>query len=327
MNSSSLLYSGAYRSISSWNLKERKEADSQIPHAHSDIVTDMIILKNLDTLVSCSLDRTIVNWDTSTNQAIATYDGHRTGVFNLSYSPAYRLLFSVGFDHDALVWSPFVGGMVYRLKGHMHTLVGCYASESKPEVVTADQSGTFKLWDVRNFECVQTWQMNDLDETQQPSLPTALSAFSFQSWPSDDPSQTDAHCRILAASKTISCFDQVRVKKQSTSDSAAVQAIYWNEVKSTVITVSECNVIVWDALVGSVIFFNENVQADITASCLDDRKRKVILGNLEGDIIVVNPANGVRMKSGSTYHKISAAVATLSYLDGKQQFVAGTVRT
>jgi WD40 repeat protein len=130
--------------------------DALIP-AHTDLITDMLILKNLDTLMTCSLDKSIVHWDTTTQTPLIIYNGHRTGVYSLSYTPAYRLLVSAGFDHDALVWSPFVEGLVYRLKGHQHTLVGCHAVEDKPELVTADASGTFKLWDVRNFNCVQTW--------------------------------------------------------------------------------------------------------------------------------------------------------------------------
>ena len=31
--------------------------------------------------------------------------------------------------------------MVYKLKGHFHTLVGCSALEDKPEIITADASG------------------------------------------------------------------------------------------------------------------------------------------------------------------------------------------
>lgn len=101
MQSSSTLYSGAYKSISAWSMKDREEI-CRIPNAHGDIVMDMILLKNLDTLVSCSLDKSIINWDTTTNKPIVTYEGHRTGVFNLSYTSTYRLLVSVGFDHGML---------------------------------------------------------------------------------------------------------------------------------------------------------------------------------------------------------------------------------
>lgn len=325
MTSSHLLYSGAFRSISSWSMRERKEADHKIVSAHEDLVTDLIVLQKLDTLVSCSLDRTVVNWDTSTNRAIARYEGHRTGVFNLSYSPAYRLLFSVGFDHDACVWSPFVSGMVFRLKGHLHTLVGCAAAEDKPEVVTADASGVFKLWDVRNFSCVQTWQLHEVEDGE-PTRKSVLTAFTYQSWASDDPTLPENHCRIIAASKTISTFDQMRVKKQSTSDNAAVHSIFWNDDKSSIITVSDANVIVWDALIGSIIYFSAGVGKDITTSCLDDRKRKIIVGTQTGDIHIVNPSNGMRMKSASRYYnKTTSPVCSLQYMAGKYRFLAGKI--
>jgi hypothetical protein len=44
------------------------------------------------------------------------------------------------------------------LKGHRSSLVGCCAVEGTPEVITGDSSGVFKLWDVRTFECIHTFQ-------------------------------------------------------------------------------------------------------------------------------------------------------------------------
>lgn len=116
--------------------------------------------------------------------------------------------------------------------------------------------------------------------------PFVLGCFAYQSWPSEDIfTQTEDHCRVIAASKTISTFDKLQVKKESTSDSTSIQAIYWNEEKATIITVSERKVIMWDALVGCIIKSFADMHHEITASCLDARRRKIFLGNTDGDII------------------------------------------
>ena len=38
----------------------------------------------------------------------------------------------------------------------VQALVGCHSVEGTSELLTADTSGLFKLWDLRNFQCIQT---------------------------------------------------------------------------------------------------------------------------------------------------------------------------
>jgi WD40 repeat protein len=61
--------------------------------------------------------------------------------------------------------------------------------------------------------------------------------------------------------------------------------------------------------------------SDISASCLDDRKRKIILGDVNGHIKVFNCSNGQYMK-GCNYHT-HAAVVSLQYYDEAKRFLAG----
>jgi hypothetical protein len=50
---------------------------------------------------------------------------------------------------------------IFRLKGHHSSLVGIEAIEGSPQIITADVQGVFKLWDMRTFECVQTFSGSD----------------------------------------------------------------------------------------------------------------------------------------------------------------------
>lgn len=53
--------------------------------------------------------------------------------------------------------------------GHHVSLLGVSVLEGTPHVVTADISGVFKLWDIRTFECLQTFEAS--------APPSELSAF------------------------------------------------------------------------------------------------------------------------------------------------------
>jgi WD40 repeat protein len=234
-----LLYSGATTGdIFSWKIKERKIYDTLT--GHTDMVMSLVTLPKLNYLASASLDKTVSIWDAYTNQQLLKLYGHKKGVLDIDYSSNYRLLVSAGFEHDAYVWSPFVHTLVYRLKGHHHSLVGCQAIKDTPEIITADTSGVLKLWDIRNFQCVQSFDANLSGQEVKDGSSLPCKALNQE----DD-------SRIYAASKVLFAFDQMRVVHDATTDYSNVLWMLSDEEHMTIITVSERNVMIWDALLGS----------------------------------------------------------------------------
>lgn len=72
-------------------------------------------------------------------------------------------LISAGLDREAYIWNPYVSKKIYALKGHQHSLIGVKALEDSNQIITADISATFKIWDSRNLSCVQTFHMGTND--------------------------------------------------------------------------------------------------------------------------------------------------------------------
>lgn len=323
MPSNELLYSGSNNGkIYSWKYQDRNLI-ATMP-GHSDIVMNLLALDQLDNLVSASLDTTIGVWDTYTNSIIHKLRGHKKGVFSMSYNSDFRLLVSCGFDHDAFVWSPFVNSLVYKLKGHHASLVGCQSVENSPEVVTADESGVFKVWDVRTFQCVQTFFHNSSSETEPPE---SLSCFFHTKLTEKDKIKSksfniNSEARIFGGAKGVHCFDQKRIVHEKTSDFSNVIWLALNPESSTIITASTHNIIIWDMLLGSKLLTHNNICGEeISACCLDDRKRKIIIGDILGQIKVYNPLNGSYMKSCP--HDIKSVVLCLSYINDCHRFIAG----
>lgn len=82
------------------------------------------------------------------------------------------------------------------------------------------------------------------------------------------------------------------------SDDQPLRVALFNDLSLTILTTSEKSVKIWDAVLGSLKRLYKNIApADISAACLDDRKRKFILGDVTGNIAVYNYQNGARMKS------------------------------
>lgn len=321
MPANQLLYSGATNGdVYSWRVRDRKMVSTLA--GHTDICMSLCILKRLNYLASASLDTTVSVWDSYTNDRLLHLHGHKKGILDLTYSPEFRLLVSCGFEHDALVWSPFVKNLVYRLKGHHFALCGVRAVENTPELITADVSGVFKLWDVRKFDCVQTFQAN-LSGTDTKDN-SRLSCFEYCKLRSRNAMQKEDDSRIYAASKQVMSFDQERVVHAATTDKTTVHKIFWVAEAVSFITVSELNVIVWDALIGSKTVSNDAMNGDveITACCLDDRKRKMVVGDANGHINVYNHQNGQMMKTSSGRRNASAVIS-LVYITETIRFIAG----
>ena len=247
-----LLYSGAVNgNIYSWHIKEPKPLG--VLSGHTDIVMSLVTLDKIDYLASASLDKVVSIWDAKTSQQLLKLFGHKKGIVCTDYSAQYRLLVSVGFEHEACIWSPFVNNCVYRLRGHHASLVGCQAVKDTPEIITADISGVVKLWDIRNFQCVQTFAANLSGQTMK--VGSKLGSFLHCNLPVKSHTRTSGNpendARIYMASKLVLSYDQHREVHQPDTDSSNIVWVDWNEEAITIITASEHNIIVWDAILGS----------------------------------------------------------------------------
>lgn len=154
-----LFTGGLNGNINVWSV-ENLECVARL-YGHDDIVMDLHSIESMGVIASASLDSHIKFWDVPTQTLRKSLPGHAKGAFSLAYAPEYRFLISAGFDHDALVWNPYVERLITPLKGHNSSLVGVKAIPNTPEIITADNEGFFKIWDIRNFSCVQTFSMND----------------------------------------------------------------------------------------------------------------------------------------------------------------------
>ncbi|EGZ10227.1 hypothetical protein PHYSODRAFT_522483, partial [Phytophthora sojae] len=204
-------------------------------------------LPTLESLASASMDRTIRLWDVHTGKHKQQLDGHAKGVRSLAYSPEYRFLVSAGFDFDALV------------------LCGVEIIPDTPQIITADVDGVFKVWDIRNFACMQTFTAENMGDVKN-----ILVKFDYEKL--ENPELTDDHPVFIAL---------------------------YNPTSLSFITAAGRDVKVWDARVGKLIRVYRNLSStDLTTLCLDFRERKFIIGDhAGGNIQVFDYLNGSHMKS------------------------------
>lgn len=248
--------------------------------SHTDMVLDLLQITSLECLASASMDRTIRLWDVHSGRHKKTLEGHEKGVRSLAYNEDYRFMVSAGFDYDALVWNPYVEHLILRLHGHNAPLCKVEMIENSPQIITADTSGIFKVWDIRNFGCVQTFGLG---------TPETLQYFA-----SITPNKT-----ILAVGRHMYQFQYEKLKNPEKTNDLGTFAALVNGTTLTILTASPHDVRLWDAQKGTLLnrFRDLMEGAELTAVCLDDRQRKFIIGDHAGHIRVYDYMNGCEMKA------------------------------
>jgi WD40 repeat protein len=81
--------------------------------------------------------------------------------------------------------------------------------------------------------------------------------------------------------------------------------ILFNDVLLCLITLHPDCIKIWDIRTGKLLsVYRELSTAELTACVLDTRKRKLFVGDAEGNIFTVNIKNGAKMKKFEKHNKM-----------------------
>ena len=53
---------------------------------------------------------------------------------------------------------------IYKISGHSSPLIGVLVIENTSQVVSLDSDGYVKIWDIKKFNCVQTFSVENSDD-------------------------------------------------------------------------------------------------------------------------------------------------------------------
>ena len=103
--------------------------------------------------------------------------------------------------------------------------------------------------------------------------------------------------RIIAGGRKLWFYDYDEPKDNHLADDSACLAVLYNPVFFTFITAHPKCIKTWDACTGALqSVFRDLTHKDITSICLDERKRKLFVGDSRGRMFSINIKNGAKMK-------------------------------
>lgn len=249
----------------------------------------MLVMPDLGLLVTASMDARMHVWDLGVHTLRRTLNaGHNKGVYRLAYVASQRYLISAGFDNYCKVWNPMIEEPLFTMSGHTNVIAGMEVVMGSNRVITSDVDGVVKVWDTRNFTCVQTIKIEGLHGGSVSDL-------------------TYVYCMdrvIVAAVGQVSrrvhkmhCLDYEHPMQPEVADEEPIVCGIYSRINHTVTTASARTVRLWNASTGLLWKSFVNVAAsNITAMCFDDRERKLVVGQENGAIVIVNYLNGAPIK-------------------------------
>ncbi|OMJ84317.1 hypothetical protein SteCoe_14603 [Stentor coeruleus] len=306
-----ILYAGGPEGmIYYWNLQDNS---SRIPQSNllpkpkdfnhgNKAVTAMIMISKLNILATSDLDGQILLWNFPLHTPNRKMTKLSKGIYALDWSDSVGCLFSAGLDRAAYVWNPYVNKHIYKLSGHIHSLVGIKCVPDTHQLITADISGMFKVWDIRTFTCIQSF-----------NVPIAeLNAFAV----------TFPEKKIIAGAKRLHMYTYEEPKDQNKADEGIPLMVLYNSLYNTFITAHPSCVKIWNCSNGKLVrVFRNLTQDDITTIQLDNKKRKLFLGDSKGRVLTFKVKNGSKIKK---FKKHGGEVTSLIFWSDSKYLISSS---
>ncbi|OMJ91134.1 hypothetical protein SteCoe_6398 [Stentor coeruleus] len=288
-----LYSSGTDAIIYAWDLKEGREKMNCIKmwnpfsaeddkSGHKTVVAALLPIKKMNILVSADLHGNIFLWDMPQNTKRRQLKGQVKGIYSLDWNSEHSCLFSAGLDREAYVWNPYVEKEIFKLSGHNHSLVGVRCVPKTSQVVTGDISGLFRIWDIRTFSTIQTFNIGAKE----------LNCFDI----------TFPDKKIIAGTKRIQIYEYDEPQDRHLVDEGHAICTFYNSLFNTFITVHAKTLKVWNGETGKLQHvFRDIMRGDISCAVLDKYQRKVYVGDSTGRIRAINIKNGAKIKKFSRH--------------------------
>eukprot|EP00760_Papus_ankaliazontas_P007445 PhM_4_TR1334/c0_g1_i1/m.48693 len=282
---------------------------------HKGAVTDLLVLPSSGSIVSCGVDGRvcILNTFHDPSSRITDLIGHTRGVYSLSLSQEYNYIVSAGYEGFALCFVANMGRhAAFRLEdasAKQNPLVGVRCLPNSPHVVTLDQRGIYKLFDIRTVRAIESWKITDsVSSGHFGSNPTqgheCVSSFAYTG---------SAHRQLVAGGRRLYVYDHHAKATQSPrlahSAKETIIAVVYSPATDEFVTATSRYITVWSGLTGVPKCSHHHLaDAPIRTIALDPTTGKLLLGLENGDITAHVLETGVQIRR---YLRHDYAITTL----------------
>eukprot|EP00760_Papus_ankaliazontas_P010596 PhM_4_TR14368/c0_g2_i1/m.41737 len=251
--------------------------------ASTDLVTDICEHAVSNAIVAGGIDGIITVHHEERGET-RKLRGHQSGVSSLSYCHNFNFLVSSGAERTPFTWTINVPNVrpipfIDTARPHLHPIVKVYCVPRSDQVLSMDKKGVVKIWDVRNYMCVQTIAM-DTEYTPEESRNDKATVFFDLTY--NNPTRT-----FYAVGKRIVHAFEYNVTERYAELSGAsehpVASALLVSNQRTIVTASRRDLKIWDAVSGIPAEVHADVVSeDITCMCMDEGEQRIFVGTHNG---------------------------------------------
>lgn len=296
-----LFAAGTTGCISTWqvpdNLKLKNPQKLSSHHPHHSSVTKMMCLPTDGSIVSSSMDPRLIIQEPQRGEIVADLIGHRSAVRDFSYSPEHHFIVSCGFDPEIHLWSlhsfSSSGASGFRPillhdreEPHRPAIVGVHCVVGTPQLVSIDQTGLLKIWDLRTYKCVQNIV---LDPTGLGSVNRDKEFFGL--------TYIEKHRQFLCYThrqmRVVHYTDISRDYCAETAEDVLV-GMKFSSSSGCLVSCTQSALQTWELRSGvkSGEYATPKLHGEVTAMALDYAGRKVLVGYRGGFVAFFSASNG-----------------------------------
>ncbi|KAL6759826.1 quinon protein alcohol dehydrogenase-like superfamily [Haematococcus lacustris] len=245
---------------------------------HSDWVTAVRYIEEMNAVMACSLDKTISITDAEERVPLKLLQGHLKGVNTVDWSKSYKCIASGAQDKRVMLWNPFSQRPLATLHGHAASVQSVMVVDN--QVISVSSDKMIKLWDIRNHKCIQT--VNDR-ETYLEEDTLLCSCYDVK------------RHTLVTANLAPKLWRQKVTTSASSGHRHPVTCVLYNPFFDEAVSGDHSGSIsVWHVVTGKLRFRFHNAHKghQLTAMAFDKAKRRLLTGCDMGEVKVWNFSSG-----------------------------------
>ncbi len=146
-----------------WDIeKEKKQFEMKELRVSGNII-DLAALERMKLVIVATTDHFLTILDLKKKFVVSQMNISEGGIQSIFWFSTYQMLLTVGWEKNIKLWSidpaSFDITKVGMLVGHDFIVTSVGAIESTPMVVSVDDGGILKTWDIRDMTPIQTTQL------------------------------------------------------------------------------------------------------------------------------------------------------------------------
>ena len=274
--------------LHAWDIEtESKKFTATFSKIEGNII-DLIPIDVLRLVLVASMDNKITLIDFAKKETMAQVDVSEGGIHSMYWSTTYQVLLTAGWQQIVKVWkidSAYLDNIdqIGELSGHYSVVTAVGGIKNTPMVMTADDSGVIKVWDIRTLKCLQTVPLLIKGTTTQfidlykhgklGFIGTRVNYLEFDEANEIDAKKIEDEVWPLQVEYNLNCREIVVCTRKDVQiidiDTGRVKRVYSGLLR--------------------------NLEDDITAFKLVSKQKKFIVGDYKGNLVSYQYSTGERI--------------------------------